>query len=79
MQQSNSIGVVTNNSDILVTDFANAASRIFYVKILMLLLCCNNTSNNLKAIVNLNSDLIHVLDYKHFGSTATSSTTGNRN
>ena len=67
---------VTNNNDILVTDFANAESGIFYVN-LNASTSCNNTSNNLKAIVNLNSDLIHVLDYKHFGSTATSSTTGN--
>ncbi|WP_310556520.1 T9SS type A sorting domain-containing protein [Flavobacterium sp.] len=67
---------VTNNSDILVTNFANATSGLFYVN-LNTFTSCNNSSNNLKAIVNLNSDVIHVLDYKHFGATVTSTTTGN--
>ncbi len=67
---------ITNNSDVLVTDFANATSGLFYVN-LNAFTTCNNTSNNLQAIVNLNSDAIHVLDYKHFGSTVTSTTTGN--
>jgi photosystem II stability/assembly factor-like uncharacterized protein len=67
---------VTNNSDILVTNFANATSGLFYVN-LNAFTACNNTSNNLKAIVNLNSDVIHVLDYKHFGATTTTSVSGN--
>jgi photosystem II stability/assembly factor-like uncharacterized protein len=67
---------ITNNSDILVTNFANATNGLFYVN-LNAFTTCNNTSNNLKAIVNLNSDIIHVLDYKHFGATATSSISGN--
>ncbi len=66
---------VNNNSDVLVTDFANATSGLFYVN-LNSFTSCNNTSNNLKAIVNLNTDLIHVLDYKHFGSNVTSATIG---
>jgi photosystem II stability/assembly factor-like uncharacterized protein len=67
---------VTNNSDILVSSFANATSGLYYVN-LNAFTSCNNMSNNLKAIVNLNSDVIHVLDYKHFGATASSSVSGN--
>ncbi len=67
---------VNSNNDILVTDFANATSGLFYVN-LNAFTSCNNTTNNLKAIVNLDSDVLHVLDYKHFGSNVTSYTTGN--
>ena len=67
---------VTDNSDILVSDFANAGKGLFYVN-LNAFTSCNNTSNNLKAIVNLDSDVIHVLEYKHFGDTTTSSVLGN--
>ena len=67
---------VNNNSDIFVSNFANATSGLFYVN-LNAFTTCNNTINNLKAIVNLNSDVIHVLDYKHFGATANSSVSGN--
>ena len=59
---------VTNNSDILVTDFANATTGLFYVN-LNAFTSCNNATNNLKAIVNLDSDIIHVLGYQHFAST----------
>nr|WP_309758454.1 T9SS type A sorting domain-containing protein [Flavobacterium sp.] len=67
--------IVTDSSDILVTDFANATSGLFYVN-LNAFTSCNNTSNNLKAIVNLDSDIIHVLGYQHFAST-NSDITGN--
>ncbi|MFV8352644.1 T9SS type A sorting domain-containing protein [Flavobacterium sp. XS2P14] len=67
--------LVTDSSDILVTDFANATSGLFYVN-LNAFTSCNNTSNNLKAIVNLDSDIIHVLGYQHFAST-NSDVTGN--
>ena len=67
---------VSNNSDILVTNFENTTNGLFYVN-LNAFTSCNNTSNNLKAIVNLNSDIIHVLEYKHFGATATSNVAGN--
>ena len=67
--------LVTDSSDILVTDFANATSGLFYVN-LNAFTSCNNTSNNLKAIVNLDSDIIHVLGYQHFAST-NSDITGN--
>ncbi|WP_309608184.1 PKD domain-containing protein, partial [Flavobacterium sp.] len=61
---------VTNNTDILVTDFANATTGLFYVN-LNAFTSCNNATNNLKAIVNLDSDIIHVLGYQHFASTNT--------
>ena len=67
---------VTNNSDILVTDFANATSGLFFVNVNGFT-SCNNTSNNLKAIVDLNSDKINVIEYKHFGASTTSTTNGN--
>ncbi len=67
---------VTNNSDILVTNFANATSGLYYIN-LNTFTSCNNTSNNLKAIANLNLGVIHVLDYKHFGSSTSSSVSGN--
>ena len=67
--------LITDSSDILVTDFANATSGLFYVN-LNAFTSCNNTSNNLKAIVNLDSDIIHVLGYQHFAST-NSDITGN--
>ena len=67
---------VTNDSDILVTDFANATSGLFYVNV-NTFIACNNVSNNLKAIVDINSGSINVLDYKHFGATTSSSTIGN--
>ncbi len=67
---------VTNNSDVLVTNFSNATSGLFYIN-LNAFTSCNNTSNNLKAIVNLNSDVINVLEYKHFGATSTSNILGN--
>ena len=66
---------VTNNTDILVTDFANATTGLFYVN-LNAFTSCNNATNNLKAIVNLDSDIIHVLGYQHFAST-NSDVTGN--
>ena len=67
---------VSDNSDVLVTDFANATSGLFYVNI-NAFTSCNNTSNNLKAIINLDSDAIHVLEYKHFGATSTSNILAN--
>ena len=80
LQKCNNIipqgGAVTNNSDILITDFANATAGIFYVN-LNAFTSCNNTGNNLQAIVNLNTDAIHILAYKHFGATSTSTVTGN--
>ena len=59
---------VSDNTGILVSDFGNATSGLFYVN-LNAFTSCNNTSNNLKAIVNLDSDIIHVLGYQHFSST----------
>ena len=67
---------VTNNTDLLVTDFANATTGLFYVNI-DAFTACNSATNNLKAIVNLNTSTIHVLDYKHFESNTTSATLGN--
>ncbi|WP_309608597.1 T9SS type A sorting domain-containing protein [Flavobacterium sp.] len=66
---------ITGSTDILVTDFANATSGLFYVN-LNTFTSCNNATNNLKAIVNLDSDIIHVLGYQHFAST-NSDITGN--
>ena len=68
--------IVTNTNDILVTDFGNTTSGLFYVNINGFTYC-NNTSNNLQAIINLDSDIIHVLNYKHFGNTTASSVAGN--
>ena len=59
---------VSDNIGILVSDFGNAISGLFYVN-LNAFTSCNNASNNLKAIVNLDSDIIHVLGYQHFAST----------
>ena len=64
---------VTDSSDILVTDFASATTGLFYVN-LNAFTSCNNATNNLKAIVNLDSDIIHVLGYQHFASTNSDST-----
>ena len=72
IQQS---ALVSDSNDLLVTDFANATSGLFYVN-LNTFTSCNNTSNNLKAIVNLDSDIVHVLGYQHFAST-NSDITGN--
>ena len=38
---------------------------------------CNNVSNSLKAIINLNSDIINVLEYKHYDGSLTSGVSGN--
>ncbi len=67
---------VTDNSGILVTDFANIGKGLHFVNINTFTSCYNGT-NNLKAIVNLDTDVIHVLAYKHFVDTATSAVTGN--
>ncbi len=67
---------VTNNTDILVSNFANATSGLYYVNV-NAFTACNSATNNLKAIVDLNTSTINVLDYKHFESNFTSATTGN--
>ena len=67
---------VSVNTGILVTDFGNATSGLFYVNVNGFT-TCNNVSNNLKAIVNLDSDIINVLSYKHFDGNLTSEFSGN--
>jgi photosystem II stability/assembly factor-like uncharacterized protein len=67
---------VTDNSGILVTDFANAGKGLHFVN-LNAFTSCNNATNNLKAIVNLDTDVIHVLAYKHFVDTAPATVSGN--
>ena len=67
---------VSVNTGILVTDFGNATSGLLYVNVNGFT-TCNNVSNNLKAIVNLDSDVINVLSYKHFDGSLTSGVSGN--
>lgn len=67
---------VNTNTDVLVTNFNNATSGLFYVTVNGFT-SCNNSSNKIKAIINLDSDTINVLDYKHFGQKTTSNVTGN--
>ncbi len=67
---------VADASGILVTDFANASSGLFYVNVNGFT-TCNNVSNSLKAIINLNSDVINVLEYKHYDGSLTSGVSGN--
>jgi photosystem II stability/assembly factor-like uncharacterized protein len=67
---------VTDNSGILVTDFANIGKGLHFVNINTFTNCYNAT-NNIKAIVNLDSDVIHVLAYKHFLDSATTAVSGN--
>jgi hypothetical protein len=74
-QISQSAGV-TDASGILVTDFANATKGLFYVNVNGFT-TCNNVSNNLKAIINLNSNSINVLEYKHYDGSITSGVSGN--
>ena len=67
---------VSDTSGILVTNFANATSGLFYVNVNGFT-TCNNVTNSLKAIVNLDSDVINVLEYKHYGSNAIAHVLGN--
>ena len=67
---------VADATGILVTDFANASSGLFYVNINGFT-TCNNVTNSLKAIVNLDSDVINVLEYKHYDGSLTSGVSGN--
>jgi photosystem II stability/assembly factor-like uncharacterized protein len=67
---------VTDNSGILVTDFANAGKGLHFVN-LNTFTSCYNSTNSLKAIVNLDSDVIHVLAYKHFVDTTPTTVSGN--
>ncbi len=67
---------VSDASGILVTNFANATSGLFYVNINGFT-SCNNVTNNLKAIINLDSDVINVLEYKHYDGSLTSGVSGN--
>ena len=73
IQQS---AAVSDASGILVTNFANATSGLFYVNVNGFTIC-NNVTNSLKAIINLDSDVINVLEYKHYGTTAVGQVTGN--
>ena len=67
---------VSDATGILVTDFANATSGLFYVNVNGFT-SCNNVTNNLKAIINLDSDVINVLQYKHYDGSFTSGVSGN--
>ena len=67
---------VSDASGILVTNFANATSGLFYVDVNGFT-TCNNVANNLKAIINLDSDVINVLQYKHYDGSLTSGVSGN--
>ena len=67
---------VSDASGILVTDFANATSGLYYVNVNGFT-TCNNVTNSLKAIVNLDSDVINVLEYKHYDGNLTSGVSGN--
>ena len=67
---------VSDASGILVTDFGNATTGLFYVNVNGFT-TCNNVSNSLKAIINLNSDIINVLEYKHYDGSLTSGVSGN--
>ena len=67
---------VPDTNGILVTDFANASSGLFYVNINGFT-SCNNVTNNLKAIINLDSDVINVLQYKHYDGNLNSGVSGN--
>jgi photosystem II stability/assembly factor-like uncharacterized protein len=71
--QSTNVNVNTN---ILVTNFNNATSGLFFVTINGYT-SCNNSVNKIKAIVNLNSHTINVLEYKHFGQLTSSAVLGN--
>ena len=73
IQQSAAVG---DASGILVTDFANATSGLFYVNVNGFT-TCNNVTNNLKAIINLDSDVINILQYKHYDGSLTSGVSGN--
>lgn len=72
-QSENTTGI---NQPLLVSSFNNATSGLFYVD-LNGFTNCNTSTNNLKAIIDLDNDRIHVLSYQHFGSTAIASVTGN--
>ena len=67
---------VSDTNGILVTTFANATSGLFYVNVNGFT-SCNNATNSLKAIINLDSDVINVLEYKHYGSNAIAQVSGN--
>ncbi len=67
---------VLGNADVLVTDFNNATTGLFFVNVTTST-SCTTSSNNIKAIVNLNSDTINVLAYKHFNQVTTSAVNGN--
>ena len=67
---------VSDANGILVTNFANATSGLFYVNVNGFT-SCNNVTNNLKAIINLDTDVINVLQYKHYDGSTTSGVSGN--
>jgi photosystem II stability/assembly factor-like uncharacterized protein len=67
---------VNANTIIPVTNFNNATSGLFFVTINGYT-NCNNSLNKIKAIVNLNSNTINVLEYKHFWQSTTSAVLGN--
>lgn len=67
---------VTLNNPVLISSFNNATSGLFFVEVNGHT-SCNNAINKVKAIINLNSDTINVLQYNHFGQTTVSNVTGN--
>lgn len=67
---------VALNDAVLVSNFNNSTSGLFFIEINGHT-SCNNTSTKVKAIVNLDSDTINVLQYNHFGQTTASNVTGN--
>ena len=67
---------VGDTSGILITNFANATSGLFYVNVNGFT-TCNNVTNSLKAIINLDSDVINVIEYKHYDGSLTSGVAGN--
>lgn len=69
-------GNVALNNSVLISNFNNATSGLFFVEINGHT-SCNNSSNKVKAIINLDSDTINVLQYNHFGQTLTSNVTAN--
>lgn len=66
----------SNNSAIAVTNFNGATTGLYYVN-LNAYTACNTSTNNLKAIINLDNSTISVLAYKHFGDSKVSDVTGN--